>query len=617
MDWLPQFKDLYKFDTKRLILLVGIVFSVFLVLQSESLPYGNLISSILTFKSVNATHSIDSSVVLGVINNTESIDVVKDSNLDSENEDIGSPVEEDHIVDFKPYSKDSVVLDKNREVDNVAIVDRNSSLGKTAESPNEGEVWKSVTEDTGLTLENDSSVESGFVSQPPVSSTITLSDNSTFSGQSDTYSRETKASTKPGVLSNSSSRKHGTAKKEKGMPPPTSISKMASLLRKSRVTSRAMRPRWSSARDQELLSAKSEIERAPVIKSDPELYPPLYRNISMFKRSYELMENTLKVYIYTEGDQPVFHQPLLKGIYSSEGWFMKLMEENKQFVVKDPTQAHMFYLPFSAYQLRLALYNPKKHRSLAAYMKDYVDLIAKKYRFWNRTGGADHFLVACHDWAPQETIRFMGTCIRALCNSNVARSFQIGKDVSLPVTMVRFPDEPLRSLGGKPPLKRPFLAFFAGNMHGYLRPVLLEHWQNDADMRIFGPLPRDSKPNYLQYMKSSKFCICARGYEVHTPRVIEAIFHDCVPVIISDNYVPPFFEILNWQAFSVFVMEKDVPDLKNILLGIPKKKYLEMQMRVRKVQKHFLWHKSPVKYDIFHMTLHSIWYNRVFQIKPR
>ncbi|KAL5729089.1 hypothetical protein ACHQM5_002089 [Ranunculus cassubicifolius] len=330
------------------------------------------------------------------------------------------------------------------------------------------------------------------------------------------------------------------------------------------------------------------------------------------------MEKMFKVYIYDEGEKPIFHYPKLKGIYASEGWFMKQMEGNKHYVVKDPTKAHMFYLPFSTFRLRYTLDGKgQHHKILIEFLKKYVDIIAGKYKFWNRTGGADHFLVACHDWAPQETIQYMSTCIRALCNANVAKGFIIGKDVSLPETNVRFENDPLRSLGGKPSSHRPYLAFFAGSMHGYIRSVLLQYWENkDPDMKIFGPLPRDGRPTYTEYMKSSKYCICARGYEVHTPRIVEAIFYDCVPVIISDNYVPPFFEVLDWEAFSVFVMEKDIPNLKQILLSIPKKRYLELQMRVKKVQKHFLWHKTPVKHDIFHMTLHSTWYNRVFQIKP-
>ncbi|KAI3977582.1 hypothetical protein MKX01_000495 [Papaver californicum] len=120
--------------------------------------------------------------------------------------------------------------------------------------------------------------------------------------------------------------------------------------------------------------------------------------------------------------------------------------------------------------------------------------------------------------------------------------------------------------------------------------------------------------NYIQRMKTSKYCISAKGYEVASPRVVEAIFFECVPVIISDNYVPPLIEVLDWQSFAVFVAEKDIPNLKEILLSIPEEKYIEMHKRVKKVQHHFLWHKEPVKYDIFHMTLHSIWYNRVFQV---
>lgn len=399
-----------------------------------------------------------------------------------------------------------------------------------------------------------------------------------------------------------------------------SMSEMNDLLLLSHASSQSITPPRSSAVDQELLNARSLIENAPIIKNDPKLYAPLYRNVSMFKRSYELMENTLKVYIYREGKKPVFHQPPLKGIYASEGWFMKLLEANKKFITKNPRKAHLFYLPFSSRMLEITLYVPNSHnhKNLIQYLQNYLDMIAVKHPFWNRTGGADHFLVACHDWAPAETRGQMDKCIRALCNADMKAGFVLGKDVSLPETLVHSPQNLLRGLGGNPPSQRSILAFFAGNMHGYVRPILLQHWENkDPDMKIFSRMPKTKgNKNYIRNMKSSKYCICAKGYEVNSPRVVEAIFYECVPVFISDNFVPPFFEVLNWESFAVFVLEKDIPNLKSILLSIPKKRYLELQMGVKKVQQHFLWHDKPVKYDIFHMILHSIWYNRLYQISP-
>lgn len=84
------------------------------------------------------------------------------------------------------------------------------------------------------------------------------------------------------------------------------------------------------------------------------------------------MEKILKVYIYKEGQVPIFHTPELKGIYASEGWFMKLMEGNQRFVVKDPSKAHLFYLPYSSQQLRKTLYIQDSHnlRPLSMFLKD-------------------------------------------------------------------------------------------------------------------------------------------------------------------------------------------------------------------------------------------------------
>lgn len=112
------------------------------------------------------------------------------------------------------------------------------------------------------------------------------------------------------------------------------------------------------------------------------------------------MERMLRVYVYKEGEKPIFHQPLLKGLYASEGWFMKLMERNKRFVIKDPRKAHLFYLPFSSRRLQFQLYvhRQSNRRTLLEFLNKYVDVIAAKYPFWNRTGGSDHFLAACHDW---------------------------------------------------------------------------------------------------------------------------------------------------------------------------------------------------------------------------
>ncbi|KAI3850025.1 hypothetical protein MKX03_024900 [Papaver bracteatum] len=408
------------------------------------------------------------------------------------------------------------------------------------------------------------------------------------------------------------------------MPPKkvTSISEMNVLLHKNRALLRSMKPLWSSKLDQEILAAKAQIENAPIIKKDRELYAPVYRNVSVFKRSYELMEEILKVYVYKEGKKPIFHDPILEGIYASEGWFMKQMEGNEQFTVEDPREAHLFYIPFSSQSLRFTLYKANSHskKNLIKYMSEYLNIITVKYPFWNRTGGADHFFTACHDWAPAITKRIMSACLRALCNSDVYEGFVLGKDVALPETFVLSKSDLLKDKGGKPPSKRRTLAFFAGNMHGYLRPILLKYWENkDPDMKIYGKMTKTQKKemNYIQHMKTSKFCISAKGYEGNSPRVVEAIFFECVPVIISDNFVPPFFEVLNWEAFAVFVAERDIPNLKEILASIPDEKYVEMHKRVKKVQKHFLWHSKPVKYDVFHMTLHSIWYNRVFQIKTR
>ncbi|XP_057969009.1 probable glycosyltransferase At3g07620 isoform X2 [Malania oleifera] len=647
------FQGLRRVTARRLLLILGIIISAIVVFQLFELPSANYILSLVPSAEVSKlimtrkatptlnSKSTNSYVAAVVANNTNISHLGEDSVY--ENEGNGADVDYDRAsyddgVLSNPFSAEdrnlgnftfgrNIILNKNftkRMVEgkyNISARERavefaNGPLEKVKAFRNKSALEYDGNLNIGGKVRNGASSVSLPLMAPKVSAcgmnlnadsrspvlyvapNMNLTNNSKQSVQTQLKDKNAELlKTVPITLNNISTKFINSTRRMRARrvrKKTTSISQMSSLFIQGLIASSSMKGRWSSMVERQLLSAKLHILNAPTVRNTPGLHAPLFRNVSIFKRSYELMERILKIYIYKEGEKPIFHQPRLRGIYASEGWFMKLMEGNKQFV-SSPNQ-----------------------KKLEEYLKNYVGLIAEKYIFWNRTGGADHFLVACHDWAPEFTKSLAQNCIRALCNANVARGFKIGKDTTLPETNVPDEEDPLKNLGGKPPSQRPILAFFAGNPHGSLRPILLRYWENkEPDMKISGPMPRDSqgKKAYREYMRSSKYCISARGTSVHTPRVVEAIFYECVPVIISDNYVPPFFEVLDWETYAVFILQKDIPNLRNILLSISEEKYLAMQQRVRMVQRHFLWHKSPVKYDLFHMVLHSVWFSRVLQIK--
>ncbi|GFP92336.1 probable glycosyltransferase at5g03795 [Phtheirospermum japonicum] len=107
-------------------------------------------------------------------------------------------------------------------------------------------------------------------------------------------------------------------------------------------------------------------------------------------------------------------------------------------------------------------------------------------------------------------------------------------------------------------------------------------------------------------MRKSKYCIYPSGNEVASPRMVEALYTGCVPVLIKDHYAPPFSDVLNWKAFSV-----EIPNMKNILMGISSRQYIRMQRRGVTARRHFDVNLRPKRYDVFHMALHSIWLRRL------
>ncbi|XP_042486506.1 probable glycosyltransferase At5g20260 isoform X2 [Macadamia integrifolia] len=278
----------------------------------------------------------------------------------------------------------------------------------------------------------------------------------------------------------------------------------------------------------------------------------IYRNPYGFHQSHIEMVKKFKVWSYKDGEPPLVHDGPLNSIYSTEGHFISEMESGlSPFAAHHPDEAHTFFLPFSIANVIHYLYRPLisySREPLHHFVMDYVHIISKKYPYWNRSRGADHFMVSCHDWGPDineanpELFQYL---IRVLCNANTSEGFQLRRDVSLPEANLHHGSldiPPLRKRGpggSPPPSNRTILAFFA------------------------------------------------------------------------DHYALPFSDVLDWSQFSVRISVEKIPQIKTILKGISQVKYLRLQKKVMKVQRHFKIHQPSKPFDLIHMVLHSVWLRRL------
>ncbi|KAJ6304730.1 hypothetical protein OIU78_020325 [Salix suchowensis] len=330
----------------------------------------------------------------------------------------------------------------------------------------------------------------------------------------------------------------------------------------------------------------------------------LYHSPSVFKLNYEEMERNFKIYIYPDGDPNTFYQTprKLTGKYASEGYFFQNIRESR-FQTQDPDQAHLFFIPISCHKMRG---KGTSYENMTIIVENYVESLKSKYPYWNRTLGADHFFVTCHDVGVRATegVPFLiKNAIRVVCSPSYDVGFIPHKDIALPQVLQPF----ALPAGGNDVENRTTLGFWAGHRNSRIRVILARVWENDTELDISNNRINRAT-GHLVYQKrfyGSKYCICPGGSQVNSARIADSIHYGCIPVILSNYYDLPFNDILDWHKFSVVLKEQDVYRLKQILKDIPDNKLVSLHKNV--VKKHFQWNSPPVKYDAFHMVMYDLW----------
>ncbi|KAL1536776.1 putative glycosyltransferase [Salvia divinorum] len=332
----------------------------------------------------------------------------------------------------------------------------------------------------------------------------------------------------------------------------------------------------------------------------------VYHLPKVFRLNYEEMLKRFKVYVYSDGDPKTYYQTprKLTGKYASEGYFFQNLRDSK-FVTDDPDRADLFFIPISCHKMRG---KGISYENMTVIVRDYVEGLMSKYPYWNRTLGADHFFVTCHDVGVRATEglpNLIKNSIRVVCSPSYDVGFIPHKDVALPQVLQPF----ALPAGGNDIENRTTLGFWAGHRNSKIRVILSRVWENDTELDISNNRINRAT-GHLVYQKRfyrTKFCICPGGSQVNSARIADSIHYGCIPVILSNYYDLPFNDILNWHKFAVVLKEKDVYQLKQILKNISQEEFVKLHNNLVKVQKHFHWNSPAVSHDAFHMIMYELW----------
>lgn len=122
----------------------------------------------------------------------------------------------------------------------------------------------------------------------------------------------------------------------------------------------------------------------------------------------------------------------------------------------------------------------------------------------------------------------------------------------------------------------------------------LHHLHNDRDILIYttckhGKKWKDSKDercskdnleydkfDYNTLMTNSTFCLVPRGRRLGSFRFLEALANGCIPVLLSNNWVKPFEDVIDWSEIVVEGDERSLLQLPEIIRSYEWKKIKQM-----------------------------------------
>ena len=166
-----------------------------------------------------------------------------------------------------------------------------------------------------------------------------------------------------------------------------------------------------------------------------------------------------------------------------------------------------------------------------------------------------------------------------------------GIDISMPPP---FTDNPIRMRSLSSNTDRSILLGFKGSLETHPIRETIRQALHDPNRGMLILNKDDREYDYWELLSKSIFALVIRGHVSFSYRFSEVVCSGAIPVLVSDDWIPPFDDIVPFQSYGVRLPESQINDLPTMLGQIDKANRVEMSFRaVSFCQNHIItpWHQ--------------------------
>jgi hypothetical protein len=90
---------------------------------------------------------------------------------------------------------------------------------------------------------------------------------------------------------------------------------------------------------------------------------------------------------------------------------------------------------------------------------------------------------------------------------------------------------------------------------------------------------------------NSDYTLCVRGIGNNSVRFYETICCGRIPIFVNTDSVLPFEHLINWKALCVWVDEKEIDNIAEVVANYHKKispqEFIDLQIQLRNIWKQY------------------------------